>query len=237
MAKTADDPGPFSGFADSERRFFHALAKHQRREWFASHKDEYERGWREPMHALLWDVRARLVETYGDAMLDPPKVFRIHRDVRFSRDKAPYKTHVGGFLPIAGRGGSGGSGAPGPVALYLHLGIENYVGAGDWIMTPARLASFRAALLDERRGGELARLLGKLEKAGFRVGSHDLLKKVPRGFDAEHPRAGLARRKGLVVAFPDLPLDLLVSRDLVAWLARHARSAAPLVEWLLRLEA
>jgi uncharacterized protein (TIGR02453 family) len=183
------------------------------------------------MHALLWDVRAKLVRTYGDAALDPPKVFRIHRDVRFSRDKAPYKTHIGGYLPIAGRGGR----LPGPVALYLHLGIDDYVGAGHWIMEPAQLASFRTALLDARRGGELTRLLAQLEKAGFTVGSHDELKKVPRGFDADHPRAAPARRKGLVAAFPELPRDLLVSSDLVGWLAQHARSAAPLVAWLRRL--
>lgn len=154
--------------------------------------------------------------------------------MRFSRDKAPYKTHIGGYLPIAGRGGDG---VPGPVALYLQLGLENYVGAGDWVMTPARLASFRTALLDERRGGEIARLLAKLEKAGFTVGSHDALKKVPRGFDPAHPRADLAKRKGLVVGFPELPVELLGSRELVDWLAKHARSAAPLVQWLLALPA
>ena len=225
----ADDAAPFTGFADTRRRFFHALAKNQTRDWFKAHEDEYRHGWLEPMHALLWDVRAKLVKTYGDAALDPPKVFRIHRDVRFSRDKAPYKTNIGGFLPIAGRGSSG---VPVPVALYVQLGTENYVGAGNWIMEPAQLTAFRAALLDERRGGELTRLLAKLGKAGFSVGSHDALKKVPRGFDPEHPRAELAKRKGLVVAFPDLPLELLTSRELVDWLAKHARSAAVLVEWL-----
>ncbi|MBM4246762.1 MAG: DUF2461 domain-containing protein [Deltaproteobacteria bacterium] len=225
---------PFTGFADTRRRFFRSLAKNQSRDWFAAHKDEYQRDWLEPMHALLWDVRARLVETYGDAALDPPKVFRIHCGVRFARDKTPYKTHIGSDIPIAGRGGDG---VPGPVALYLQLGLENYAGAGDWIMTPACLASFRTALLDERRGGQVARLLARLEKAGFTVGSHDAPKKVPRGFDAAHPRAELAKRKGLVVGLPELPVDLLASRDLVDWLAKHARSAAPLVEWLLALPA
>lgn len=92
-------------------------------------------------------------------------MFRIHRDVRFSRDKAPYKTHIGGYLPIAGRGGR----LPGPVALYLHLGVDDYAGAGHWIMEPAQLVSFRAALLDPRRGGELTRLPARLEKGGFTV--------------------------------------------------------------------
>ncbi|MBY0276695.1 DUF2461 domain-containing protein [Candidatus Binatia bacterium] len=231
---TAEDAKPFTGFADTTCRFFRALAKNQTRDWFKAHEDEYRHGWLEPMHALLWDVRTKLVRTYGDAALDPPKVFRIHRDVRFSRDKAPYKTHLGGFLPIAGRGSTG---VPGPVALYLHVGTDNYVGAGNWIMEPAQLTAYRAALLDERRGGELTRILAKVERAGFVVGSHDALKKVPRGFAPGHPRAELAKRKGLVVAFPDLPLELLTSRDLVDWLAKHARSAAALVEWLRRTSA
>jgi len=232
--QTTDDAQPFTGFADTKRRFFHALAKNQTRDWFKAHEDEYRQGWLEPMHALLWDVRAKLVKTYGDAALDPPKVFRIHRDVRFSRDKAPYKTNIGGFLPIAGRGRTG---VPGPVALYVQLGTENYVGAGDWMMEPAQLTAHRAALLDERRGGELTKLLAKLGKSGFSVGSHETLKKVPRGFDPDHPRAELAKRKGLVVAFPELPLDLLTSHELVDWLAKHARSAATLVEWLRRTAA
>lgn len=230
----ADDAKPFTGFADTKRRFFRALAKNQNREWFKAHEEEYRQGWLEPMHALLWDVRAKLVRTYGDATLDPPKVFRIHRDVRFSRDKSPYKTHIGGFVPIAGRGGHG---APGPVAIYLHLGTDNYAGTGNWMMEPAQLASFRTALLDERRGGELTKILGRLEKAGCSLGSHETLKRPPRGFDPAHPRAELAKRKGLVVGFPEIPVELLTSRELVDWLAKHARSAAPLVEWLQGLSA
>lgn len=228
MTTAAAEIARFTGFADVKGKFFHALARHQDRDWFAAHREEYERGWLEPMKALLWDVRAKVVRTYGDAALDVPKVFRIHRDVRFARDKSPYKTHVAGYLPLAGRGRQ----MPGPVALYIHVGTEHYAGAGHWMMDAAQLASFRSALLDERRGRELTRIVAKLEKAGFAIGSHDVLKKVPRGFDPEHPRAELAKRKGLVVELPPLPVELLVSRDLVDWLARGVRGAAPLVGWL-----
>jgi uncharacterized protein (TIGR02453 family) len=220
----------FTGFADERARFFRALAKNQNREWFLAHKHEYENGWLEPMKALLWDVRAKVARTYGDDTLGVPKVFRIFRDVRFSRDKSPYKTHVAGYLPLASSGGR----LPGPVALYLHLGTDNYVGAGHWMMDPAQLALFRAALLDDRRGGELSRILAKIEKTGFAVGSRETLKKVPRGIDPDHPRAELAKRKGLVVAFPPLPTKLIVTPELVDWLAKGTRAAAPLVDWLAR---
>ena len=100
------------------------------------------------------------------------------------------------------------------------------------MMPPDHLDRFRAAVLDDARGRPLASLLARLVKRGFVVGSHEMLKKVPRGMDAEHPRAELLKRKGLVVSFPRLRRDLLVSRALVAWLVKHAKEAAPLVEWL-----
>ena len=99
------------------------------------------------------------------------------------------------------------------------------------MMLPPQLARFRAAVLDDR-GAELARILRKLRGAGYAVGAHEELKKVPRGLDEEHPRADLLRYKGLIVTFPALPPKLLVSRALVDWLVKRAAPAAPLVEWL-----
>jgi len=229
-AASHDGATGFTGFADANARFFRALARNQNRDWFLAHKDEYERGWLQPMKDLLTEVRFTLERGYP-CELGEPKVFRIFRDVRFSNDKSPYKTQVAGYVPVAGPSGR----AVGPVALYLHLGLETYVGAGHWIMEPPQLALFRAAVVDERRGGDLAGRLAKLEKAGFTVGSHDALKKVPRGFDAEHPRAELLKRKGLVVEFPSFARELIVSRKLVDYLLAQARRAAPVVEWLVRM--
>jgi uncharacterized protein (DUF2461 family) len=100
------------------------------------------------------------------------------------------------------------------------------------MMPPDQLARFRSAVLDDERGPQLGSLLAELAKRGFVLGSYELLKKVPRGMDAQHARAELLKRKGLVVSFPPQPRELLVSRALVAWLVKHAQHAAPLVEWL-----
>jgi len=227
-----DDNGGFAGFADKNARFFRALAKNQNRDWFLAHKDEYERGWLQPMKDLLTEVRYTLERGYP-CELGEPKVFRIHRDTRFSSDKSPYKTQVAGYVPVAGPRSPMG----GPVAMYLHLGTETYVGAGNWMMEPAQLARFRAAVLDDRRGGALAKLVAKLEKAGFTAGAREALKKVPRGFDPEHPRAELLKLKGLVASYPTLDRELIVSHALVDWLVKQSRLASPLVEWLLRLGA
>lgn len=222
-------PTRFEGFADADARFFRALAKHQDRDWFAAHRDEYDRGWLAPMKALLAEVHERIDPLFPRHPLAAPKVFRIYRDVRFSKDKNPYKTHIGGFLPIEGSGSGPSATAP----LYLHIGAtETFVAAGHYMMDGPQLARFRAAILDDRSGGQIATILAGLTRKGFSIGSHETLQKVPRGFDPAHPRAELLKRKGLMVAFPELPRELLVSRRLVPWLVKHIGLAAPLVEWV-----
>jgi len=230
MAKAAD-PVPFEGFADRDARFFRALAKHQDREWFALHRREYEEGWLAPMRALLAEVRERIDGFFPQDPLADPKVFRIHRDVRFAKDKSPYKTHIGGYIAI-----DGGSAPLVPMPLYLHVAAtEAFVAAGHYMMDGPQLARFRAAVLDDAQGARLADVLRRLERAGFTVGSHEMLRKVPRGLDPAHPRADLLRRKGLVVSFPTLPRNLLVERRLVDWLVAHTKRVVPLVDWLVRL--
>jgi uncharacterized protein (TIGR02453 family) len=227
--KTAGVPDRYTGFADRTGRFFRALAKNQRREWFAAHRAEYEQGWLAPMQALLTELRGRIVPLFPGEELSAPKVFRIYRDVRFSKDKSPYKTHIGGYVTIGGaQGGAFGAAVP-----YVHLGAaEAFVACGQYMMGPSQLADFRAAVADDARGGELAAILRKLTRAGFTVGSHDQLARVPRGFDPAHPRADLLRRKGLIVSFPPLPRALLVSPKLVGWLVGHTKRTVPLIEWL-----
>jgi uncharacterized protein (TIGR02453 family) len=222
-------PVRFEGFADPEARFFRALAKHQSREWFGLHREEYEEGWLQPMQGLLAEVRERLAPLYSREELAAPKVFRIHRDVRFAKDKSPYKTHIGGYLGIDGSA----AGPGGAAALYVHVGADElFVCAGQYMMDGEQLKRFRAAVVDAKRGKELTTLLRPLLRAGFTVDSYEQLQRVPRGFDPEHPQADLLRRKGLIVSFPAPARSLLVSRKLVEWLVTHSKRAVPLVEWL-----
>src|SRR5436305_15261786 len=87
----------FEGFADRDGRFFRALARNQRREWFEAHRREYEDGWLAPMKALLAEVRERIDPLFPHHPPAEPQACRIHRAVRFSKDKAPYETHSGGY--------------------------------------------------------------------------------------------------------------------------------------------
>jgi len=228
MAAGAESPR-FEGFADKEARFFKALARNQRREWFAAHRTEYEEGWLTPMRALLAEARERLDAAVPDHPLGEPKVFRIHRDVRFSRDKAPYKTHIGGYVPIDGLG----QGPSTPIIVYLHVGAtELFAASGHYMMLPEQLSRFRSAVADEERGRALTAILQPLVRAGFAVGSYEQLTRVPRGFAPDHQRADLLRRKGLTVSFPAPPRARLASRAFLDWLVRGARRTVPLVEWL-----
>ena len=221
----------FTGFADTQGRFFKALAKKNERDWFLDHKAEFEEGWNAPMKALLKDVRDTIDASYKRADLDEPKVFRIFRDVRFSKDKSPYKTHLGGLIPLARRGKKV---TDLPMALYFHVGAgEIYAGAGHYMMEKDSLQRFRIAVADDTRGKELVKILSALGKKGFTTKAHDQSKRVPKGFPPDHPRADLLTYKGLTIAFPPVPKTLLTSPKLVTWLAAGCKTSAAFVEWLV----
>jgi len=220
----------FVGFADPNAKFFKLLAKNQDRAWFQAHKAEFETGWQTPMKELLGEVRAGIDRAYKHCDLDEPKQFRIFRDVRFAKDKSPYKTHVGGIIPVARKGKI----TEVPMALYMHVGEpSSFAAAGHYMMEPRSLERYRAAVADDSRGKELTKILASLTKKGFVVRSYDSYKRVPKGFDPEHPRAEHLLRKGLTVGFPPLPKGILTSAKLPAWVVTQAKAAAPLVEWLV----
>jgi uncharacterized protein (TIGR02453 family) len=183
-----------------------------------------------PMTALLDEVARQLAPAYRPLALGAPKVMRIYRDVRFSSDKTPYKTHIGAAITVAAKAvGEGGN-----TAMYVHLGLdEEYVGVGCYRFDAAKLARWRKAVAG-KPGAALEALIGKLRKAGYVVGGHDDYKKVPNGFAADHPRAELLKLKGLTGGFPEMPAGLLHKPGLVDWLAKHGKALAPLVIWLHR---
>ena len=219
----------FEGFAGADMKFFRALSRHQDRTWFAAHKAEYEEGWAKPMMTLLEEVKARLDGAYPTVELEAPKVFRIHRDVRFSADKTPYKTSVSGVI-VARRGGKV---TEAPAAVYVQLGLESFVGAGLYMMDAPALARYRAALLDDARGGALAKIVRALEKKGFSPSAAEELKSAPRGIDPAHPRIDLLKKKGLVVSFPPIPDGSVGERAFLDWVVAEAKRVAPLVSWLV----
>jgi uncharacterized protein (TIGR02453 family) len=220
----------FRGFEPSAMQFWHELAAEMSRDWFALHKQRYQELWVAPMTALLESVARPLARRYRPLQLGEPKTLRIYRDVRFSHDKTPYKTHIAGVIRLAGKP----IGEVGNAALYLHLGLdEEYVGVGCYTFDAAKLARWRKAVVGAP-GTALLAILATLRKAGYAPEGHDDYKRVPRGFAPDHPRAALLVHRGLICPFPEIPRGLVHRPGFVDWLVQHARATAPLVIWLHR---
>ena len=233
MPKVASKPARvFEGFDRDAPQFLAELAMEMNREWFEANKQRYLERWVQPLTVLLEEIAARAAKVYAPIRLGPPKLFRIYRDTRFSKDKTPYKTHVAGMLPLhAGKKPVDG----GCSVLYWHYGIdEEYAGSGTYFFDDRQLVRWRKLVAADRTGKEIASLIRRLRAAGYQVGGHDDYKKVPKGFAPDHPRAELLRMRGLTAGFPEMPRGILHRPELVDWLVTHVRATAPLVGWLYR---
>ncbi len=218
----------FQGFARSAPAFFHELAAEMNKPWFDANKQRYQDEWVAPMTELLEQVAAGLAKSYAPAKLEA-KVLRIYRDVRFAKDKTPYKTHIAGRIGLTSKKPSDG----GVSAMYIHLGMEEeFIGAGTYFFDDVQLAKWRKLVGADKTGKPIAALIAKTRKAGYGVGGHDDYKNVPRGFAPDHPRADLLRMKGLTVGFPEIPKGMLHQAKLANWLVERGRASAPIVTWI-----
>ena len=215
----------FKGFDRTAPAFFAELAIEMNKGWFDANKQRYHDQWVAPMTELFAEVSKGLGKTYGKLKLGTPKLMRIYRDVRFSKDKTPYKTHIAGTIPFANEL----SGMP----MYLHIGLEeDHVGAGTYFFEANRLAAWRKLVAADKTGKPLAAMVAKLRKAGYTAGGHDDYKKVPKPFAADHPRAEFLKMKGLTAGAPPMPEGLLHEPALAEWLIEQGKGMAPLVKWL-----
>jgi uncharacterized protein (TIGR02453 family) len=220
----------FAGFDRGAMQFWHELASEMSRDWFVANKQRYQSLWVEPMLALLRDVARGLSRAYKPFALAEPGVLRIYRDLRFSRDKTPYKTHIAGVIRLAGARLA----EAGIAVLYLHLGLEEeFAGVGCYQFDAARTARWRRAAVGAP-GGALLRIIAGLRRKGYEPGGYEHYVRVPKGFAPDHPRAELLKYKGLICRFPVIPAGLLRRPELARWLLGHARATAPLVIWLRR---
>lgn len=229
MATTASRVERFSGFSDAAVQFFLELQAEQNRAWFKAHQADYVRLCRRPLELLVSELQERLVDVYPGVAEVEPHYFRIQRDTRFARDKAPYKTNVAADLPIRPRReGEDQHTTPG---LYLSFGLDGeYVAIGAWHMTPEVLARYRA-VLDDRRGPEIMGIVRRLQAEGWQLEAMETLKRVPPPYPRDHPCAELLKHKGLAMSIQ--PRDgLSATPAFVDWAEARLRAAAPVVHWL-----
>jgi len=230
------DDAPFEGFPAEGLAFLSDLVTYNEREWFIAHKAVYQRALVEPGQRFVAALGQRLQTLSPDLQYDTRtngsgSMLRIYRDVRFSKDKSPYNTHMRFFF---WEGAAKKMQNPG---FYIWFdGQGGAVYAGMWRLDKALLAAFREAIADDRRGPELQALIASVQAAGpYTIGgSH--YKRVPRGYPNDHPRAELLRYNGLHAAAPDLTTDQLTSPELVDVCLAHCQGMAPIVRWLVALQ-
>lgn len=227
MAKAKPVPplAPFKGFPRPGISWFQSLAVAQNREWFQANREGYEQLWLSPMQSLLFELRAPLEKLYG-RKLGATKIFRLNRDVRFSKDKSPYKTNVAGMLPFEGF-----KPMEGPAALYLHLGLEEVVAFGFYMLEPASLQRLRKLLLEDKTGAPVAKLIAAAGKKGLVPDSMEKLKRPPPGVSPDHPRVELLKHKALGLANESIPKSVRFGAGFKAWVLEQAKAAAPVVKW------
>ena len=198
----------FTGFPRESLEFFKQLATHNNRDWFLAHKEIYERTCRAPIELLV----AELAPRFGKA-----RISRINRDVRFSRDRAPYKTYI-----AAGVGGN-----------YISLSADGlYVGAGLYRPDPGLLQRFRAAIDEDTTGRRIQGIVGSLRRKGYEVASHATLSSAPRGYALDHPRIELLQMKDIFAGRLFAPAAWLSTTQARKRIDRVMTDTGPLVAWL-----
>jgi len=199
----------FRGWPAEALEFYEGLEADNSKTYWQENKAVYEDQVLAPMQALLDELEPE----FGAG-----KIFRPYRDVRFSKDKTPYKTAMGASLAEGG---------------YVHLDSGGLgVGSGMYHMAADQLERYRRAVDDETTGTEVTALVEAASKTGMDVSAHDVLKLAPKGYPKDHPRIDLLRQKGLIT-WQQWPagrwLGTPKAKDRVVNLLR---ASGPIMAWL-----
>jgi uncharacterized protein (TIGR02453 family) len=213
--------------------FLRGLRRNNRKEWFEARRDTYEAALRGPLRALAEAMDVRLARFAPEIVGDPRRsLFRIHRDVRFSNDKSPYKTNAGLWFYHRDAGRGVGQESGGGAGFYLHVEPGNcFVAGGLWMPPKPALDRIRGRL--DEAPHDLARIVRTpaFRRAFGALDEEAMLTRTPRGFAPDHPAATWLRYKSFT-ASAELPESALLRADLPRVLERRFVALLPLVRWL-----
>lgn len=202
----------FSGFPPAAFEFYDRLEADNSKAFWQANRATFDEAVKAPIVALCDEL-----DEFG-----PFHVFRPYNDVRFTKNRPPYKTHQGAYGESEGGAGH-----------YLHVGSDGMmVAVGYYRMAKDQLERFRRAVDADATGSELARIVAALVGAGYSVDSGDELKTAPRGYPRDHPRVDLLRRKGMIAARQYPVAAWMGSKRAVAKVRDTWTGAAPLCAWL-----
>jgi uncharacterized protein (TIGR02453 family) len=226
----------FAGFTPEALSFLRGLKRHNEKPWFEEHRPVYERAVLGPLRRLADELDVRFARLAPE-FVSPPKraLFRIHRDVRFSRDKSPYKSHAALWVFHRDAGRGVGREAHGGAGFYFHLEPgASLVAAGYWMPPRPALTRIRERIVEDRRGfarvaasPAFRRRFGGLtdDEPGVR------LTRVPRGFAPDHPAAEWLRFNSFTASRALTDAEALSPR-LVTNILRDYAALLPMVRWL-----
>jgi len=212
-------------FTPASLRFLRALKRNNRREWFNAHRDDYETHVRQPITAVV-ERLADDFRTFAPELVASPRLslYRIHRDTRFSENKAPYKTHVAAVFPTRGLPKHEGAG------LYFHVSpTEVWIGGGMYAPQTPQLQAVR-----EHIAANTGRLRKIVESPAFRKQiaiEGDRLQRVPRGFPRDHEAADYLKYRNFIAGC-EFPPALATRPGFYSTLLRVFRQVAPLARFL-----
>jgi len=233
----------FTGFRPEAIQFLVDLAANNERSWFQPRKAEYERLLKEPLEALIAALGERFEKRGIPLRADPAKSpFRIYRDVRFSKDKSPYKTNLGASFPWVEASADDDATARSHTSEvhssggYFHLQPgEIYVGGGVWHPDKIWLDGFRRRIVDDPDGfRRIVETPAFVDTFGTVGDDGESLKRVPPGYPADHPAADLLRKKNVTFG-RRLSDDEALSPDLPTLLADTFAAGTPLLRYLASL--
>ena len=220
-------------FSTASLQFLRGLARHNAKPWFEAHRDEYEQTVVAPMRALIEELDFRFARFAPEITGDPKRsMFRIYRDVRFSKDKSPYKRHVACWFwhrdadPRVGEGGEGAAG------FYFHLEPgASFVGGGTWMPPRPILNRLREGIAEGHKAFTKVVTNPGLVRRFGKFADEAALKRMPRGWDEAHPAARWLRYQSFV-AGREMADRAVTSPRLPAILETDYKKLLPLVRWL-----
>lgn len=220
-------------FSAATLRYLRSLAAHNNKPWFEAHRDEYEAIVKAPMLALIEELDVRLARFAPEIVGDPKRsMFRIYRDIRFSADKSPYKTHASCWFyhRDGGREAEGGG-----AGFYFQIAPgESFIGGGMWMPPKQSLAKIRDAIADDPKAFEQVAADPKVKRRFGGLDDEGQLKRVPRGYAPDHPAAHWLRFQSFV-AGRSLTDGQAVGGRVVALLEADFKVLLPLVRWINRV--
>ena len=222
----------FFGFPREFISFFENLKKNNSKEWFEKNRNDFEKHVLHPSREFVIGMGKKLRQIAPEINAIPKinkSLFKINRDVRFSKDKSPYKTYMGIWL---WEGNRKRMESPG---FYLH--VENkavFIGVGIKMFSKPLLDRYRRAVVDKKLGDELKKAVKKVADQGYLIdGKH--YRKVPRGYEADHPNAEFLLYNGLTARIEEKVPNAFFSDAIIDYAYSHYRNMLPLHRWLKKV--